>query len=134
MNYTFFIILMARWESQNTATDLIEQAPENPWTIPGIVLWIFLIIQILAFPILGAVIERLLWGTSSNGQRSLSEGTSEAAVRLVGFTKQYRPTWFARNIVSRLTRKRKETVVAVKDLNMTVLRGQIMVLLGANGR
>ncbi|KAL9117183.1 MAG: hypothetical protein Q9187_006284, partial [Circinaria calcarea] len=133
MNYTFFIILMARWESQNTATDLIKQAPENPWTTPGIVLWIFLIIQIFAFPILGAIIERLLWGTSSNGQRSLSEGTSEAAVRLTGFTKQYRPTWFARNIVSRLTRKRKETVVAVKDLSMTVLRGQIMVLLGANG-
>lgn len=125
---------MARWETQNTATNLVKSAPDNPWTIPGIVLWIFSLIQIFAYPVLGGIIERSLWGTSSIGKRRVSEGTSEVAVRLVGFTKQYKPTWFARNITSRLTRKKKETVIAVKDLNMTVLRGQIMVLLGANGR
>ena len=131
MNYTFFIILMARWEQQNTATNLVKSAPQNPWTLPGIVLWIFLIFQIIVLPILAAAVERSLWGIG--GQRIISQGDARAAVQLTGFTKHYKPNWFARVILSKVTKKVKDTVVAVNDLNLTVLPGQIMVLLGANG-
>lgn len=133
MNYTYFTILMARFESKNVATNLLKPGPESPWSTPGIVLWIFLIIQIIAFPILGAVVERLLWGTT-NTQRVLSQGESGAAVQLTGFTKHFEPSWFNRSIQSRLGGKKKETVVAVDDFNLAVLPGQITVLLGANGR
>ena len=133
MNYTFFTILMARFETKNTGTNLLKAGPDSPWKLPGIILWIFLVIQIFVFPILGAVVERLLWGTT-NTQRVLSQGESGVAVQLIGFTKHYKPNWFSRNVTSRLGGKTKDTVVAAHDINLTVLPGQIMVLLGANGR
>ena len=133
MNYTFFTILMARWERQNEGTNLLKAAPENPSTLPGIAFFVFSIIQILVFPFLGAIVERVLYGTASNGRQfsSRTEG-SKAAVQLSNFTKCYRPSWWARNIATRFG-KRKETVVAVEALNLTIPQGQIMVLLGANG-
>ena len=133
MNYTFFTILMARWERQDVPTNLVKAAPQNPSRLPGIAMFIFAIIHILAFPILGAIIERTLYGTASKG-RHLSSGMqgSDAAVQLSGFTKRYKPSWWARNIATKFG-KRKETVVAVDNLNLTIPQGQIMVLLGANG-
>ena len=133
MNYTFFTVLMARWERQREGTNLVKAAPENPSTLPGIAFFVFSIIQILVFPVLGAAVERTLYGTASRG-RQLSSGTedSQAAVQLTDFSKCYKPSWWARNIATRFG-KRKETVVAVDALNLTIPQGQIMVLLGANG-
>ncbi|KAL8757044.1 MAG: hypothetical protein Q9184_004312 [Pyrenodesmia sp. 2 TL-2023] len=133
MNYTFFTILMARWERQNLPTDLTQAAPENPSTLPGIVFFIFLIIQIIAFPVLGALVENYLYGTQSKGRHMLKGNeTTPDAVRLEGFTKQYKPSWWARNIATKFG-KRKETVTAVNNLDLVIPRGQIMVLLGSNG-
>lgn len=134
MNYVYFIILMARWERKNIGTNLLKPAPENPWTIPGIVLGVFLIIQILVFPILGALVERALYGTASKGRIVTADGeNSTTAVELTSFSKVYRPTWFQRH-VGPLFGRRKDAVVAVDELNLTVMKGQIMVLLGSNGR
>ena len=133
MNYTFFTILMARWERQNIGTNLVKAAPQNPSTLPGIAFWIFAIVQTLVFPFLGAIVERKLYGTASKG-RQLSTGSerSDAAVRLSGFTKCYQPSWWSRKIATRFG-KQKETVTAVDRLDLTISQGQIMVLLGANG-
>jgi ABC-type multidrug transport system ATPase subunit len=57
---------------------------------------------------------------------------ADAAVELTGFTKRYAPSWWARNVARRFG-KVKETVTAVDHLDLKVPRGQIMVLLGANG-
>lgn len=132
MNYTYFIILMARFEAQNLGTSLTKSAPENPWSVSGIVLWIFLIVQIVVYPVLAAIIERKLWGTASSGRRLLNSD-APAAVELSSFTKIYKPNWFTQTFGFLIKRKKKETVVAVNDLSLTVLPGQIMVLLGANG-
>ena len=134
MNYTYFIVLMARWERQDTATNLLKSAPDNPWSLSGIVLFIFLIAQILIYPVLGAIVERVLWGTTSSGRRLLSDEGSHAAVEMVGFSKYYYPSWFARSVAPVFGKKKKEIVKAVNDLTLKVLPGQIMVLLGANGR
>lgn len=133
MNYTFFTVLMARWERQDVGTNLVKAAPQNPSTLPGVAFFVFSIIQILVFPVLGAIVESTLYGTASKG-RQLSSGNevSKAAVQLSDFTKCYTPSWWARNIATRFG-KRKETVVAVDALNLTIPQGQIMVLLGANG-
>ena len=124
---------MARWEAQDSATDLVKAPPEGSFSTPGIVFWIFLIIQTLAYPILGGLVERALYGTAS-GQRRLSRpGTGEATVEVRSFGKHYTPSWFNRNVASRLGAKKKETVIAVQDLNLKALPGQLVVLLGANG-
>ncbi|KAL8852433.1 MAG: hypothetical protein Q9221_002663 [Calogaya cf. arnoldii] len=133
MNYTFMIILMARWERQNVATNLTGAAPENPSTLPAIAHFIFAVIQIVLFPILGALIENCLYGTRSKGRRLLkSDETTQDAVRLGGFTKRYEPSWWARNVATKFGKK-KETVVAVNGLDLVIPKGQIMVLLGSNG-
>ena len=133
INYIFFTILMARWERKNFPTDLGKAAPENPSTLPGIVFFIFFIIQILVFPMLAALIERILYGTASRGRKLMAtDEDSDAAVDLCGFTKRYRPSWWARNIATCFG-KRKDTVTAVDNLDLTMLRGQITVLLGSNG-
>ena len=133
MNYTFFTVLMARWEQKNTATDLRKPAPENPSTLPGIVFFIFFIVQIVLFPLLAAIVERIMYGTASPGRKLMAtDDNSDAAVELSGFTKRYNPSWWARNIATRFG-KRKENVVAVDSLDLTMPRGQITVLLGSNG-
>ncbi|KAL8691945.1 MAG: hypothetical protein Q9218_002927 [Villophora microphyllina] len=133
MNYTFFTILMARFEHQNRPTNLTEAAPDNPSRLPAIVFFVFTVVQILVFPLLGAIIENYLYGTRSKGRRLLKEeATTQEAVRLDRYTKEYRPSWWARNVATRFG-KRKEIVVAVNNLDLIVPKGQIMVLLGSNG-
>lgn len=135
-NYVFFIKLMARFERQKMATDLTQAAPQNPWALPGIVLWVFLIIQIFVYPLLGAMLERYLFGTASKGRSVVGHGSEVGSyletVQLQNFTKHYTPNWFRRQF-SGLTKTPKATVVAVNDLTLSARKGQILVLLGANG-
>lgn len=135
-NYVFFIVFMARYERQDLATDLVRSAPDNPWGLPGIALWVFLIVQIFAYPLLGAVVERSLYGTASNGRsvvESLDHSSrSSETVHLENFTKHYRPNWFRRRAAF-FTKTPKATVIAVNDLTFSARKGQICVLLGANG-
>jgi ATP-binding cassette subfamily A (ABC1) protein 3 len=143
-NYVFFITFMARYERLDSATDLVKAAPANPWTFPGIGLWVFLIVQIFVYPLLGALVERSLYGTASKGRTVVGQNLEHAAgadershtafdtVQLQGFTKHYRPNWFRRRFAF-FTKTPKATVVAVNDLTLNMSKGQIFVLLGANG-
>ncbi|TGO24720.1 hypothetical protein BPAE_0096g00260 [Botrytis paeoniae] len=141
-NYVFFLVFMARFERQNIGANLVQAAPNNPWSLPGIALWVFLIIQIFVYPILGALVERSLFGTTSKGRSVVGQGSEKHAqslgsntletVRLENFTKNYRPNWF-RMKTAGFTKIPTATVVAVNDLSLTASKGQILVLLGANG-
>ncbi|KEF63673.1 ATPase [Exophiala aquamarina CBS 119918] len=131
MNYVYFTIFMARWERQDLATNLVKKAPENTSSLPGIALWIFSIIQIIVFPIIGAYVERTLYGTASKSRKT-TFSDSITAVSLEGFTKEYRPSQLAR-LRSILSRRSPKTVLAVDTLSLKAAKGQIMVLLGANG-
>ena len=132
MNYTYFIILMARFEAQDTGTNMTKAAPENTWSVTGIAFWVLLVIQIVVYPILAVIVERVLWGTTS-GDRHLSPSESGAAVELQNFSKHFRPTWFQRNILPIFKKGKKDTVIAVDDLSLSVRDRQITLLLGANG-
>ncbi|KAL8805769.1 MAG: hypothetical protein Q9200_005301 [Gallowayella weberi] len=110
-----------------------QAAPENPSTLPAIVFYVFTIIQIFVFPILGALVENYFYGTHSKGRHLLKgDETTQAAVRLDGFTKRYEPSWWAKNVATKFGKK-KETVIAVNSLDLVIPKGQIMVLLGSNG-
>ncbi|KAG4437747.1 hypothetical protein IFR05_006781 [Cadophora sp. M221] len=136
-NYIFFLTFMARYERREMATNLLKAAPRNPWTLPGIALWVFLVIQIFAYPILGAMVERYLYGTASKGRSVVpglgSDGVSSSeTVQLDNFTKHYQPNWFRRKLAG-ITKTPAASVVAVDKLTLNARKGQICVLLGANG-
>jgi ABC-type multidrug transport system ATPase subunit len=131
MNYVFLAVFMARWERQNQPTNLVHAAPDNPWTIPGIALWVLLIVQIMVYPVLAAFVERMLYGTASSSREITALGNS-SALTIDGFSKEYKPSWFHRNVAKRFGSKR-QSVFAVNNLSLDVVKGEIMVLLGANG-
>ncbi|KAF7554007.1 hypothetical protein G7Z17_g3206 [Cylindrodendrum hubeiense] len=134
--YVFFTTNMARFEKLGRPTNLIEIAPDSPWKIPGIVIWIFLIIQIFAYPLLGAIIENALYGNSTKGRKILLRqdevsSMGHNAVQLQQFSKTYNPGFLSR-LFNRGAAK-KVPVKAVDELSFNVGRGQIVALLGANG-
>ncbi|KAF9875972.1 ABC transporter [Colletotrichum karsti] len=134
-NYVYFITYMARYERDDSPADLTKVPPGSPWNLTGIVLWVFLIIQIFAYPLLGAVLESKLHGTTTKG-RNIVYGPSgsqenDAAVRLEGFTKTYKPSALRR--MFSFISPPPEPVFAVNSLTLDVRRGQILALLGANG-
>ena len=131
MNYVFFIITMARFERQELGMNLIKAAPQHTSSLPGIAFWIFSIIQIIAYPILGALLEGTLYGTASKS-RTTQMSTSDVAISIEGFSKQYQPRWMTR-LSCKLLRRPLKTVLAVDNLNLVARRGEIMVYLGANG-
>lgn len=134
MNYTLFIIYMAYWQQQNLPVDLMKGPPTAPWSLPGYVFFIFVALQFLLYPLIGAVIERSLYGTASKARNMRYDtGAVSQTVTISGLSKHYLPSWFYRNISSRFSKNKKETVVAVDDLNLSILPGEIHVLLGANG-
>jgi ATP-binding cassette, subfamily A (ABC1), member 3 len=138
-NYVFFLIILARYEQQKLPTDLLRGAPNN-WHLPGIVLWVFFIISIFVFPMLGILIERRVHGTTSKGRtvatsRPVSEseaapetqGTVHSTVELRNFSKHYRPSWIKRH-TNFFRKVPVSTVIAVNDLTLTAAKGQILVL------
>lgn len=135
MNYVWFITCVARWERTPQPANLVKSPPDYndiTWTLPGIAFWIFCIIQILAYPVLGALVERWLYGTVSKERKTVTS-SPEHSIILSSFSKHWTPSWFRTNVLARIGIKPPETIRAVNDFSMKARRGQIMVLLGANG-
>ncbi|KAJ2972388.1 hypothetical protein NUW58_g9195 [Xylaria curta] len=134
-NFVWYMTWIARWERQELPANLTQTPPENPWDLPGIVFWIFLIIQIIVYPVLGAYLERVFHGTTTQGRTILRDQAAATApteaVRLEGFSKIYKPSPL-RRLFSFISKPR-DPVVAVDNLTMSAGRGQILALLGANG-
>lgn len=134
MNFVLFIIYMAYWQQKDLPAMLSESCPSAPWRLPGYAFFIFSIIQFLVYPIIGAIVERTLYGTASKARNMKYSGESSSeTVRIEGLSKRYEPTWAAKNIWRWFGKKISETVVAVDDLDMVIRKGELSVLLGANG-
>ena len=133
MTFLLFIIYMAHFQSISVGADLLDGPPGADWNVSGIVLFIFLIVQTLAYPIVGALIERWLHGTKSKTRKLHpdSAGGNRALV-LSNFSKHFVPGKIQRRLPE-VFGQIKETVIAVQDLSLEILKGQIVVLLGANG-
>lgn len=133
VTYTLSIVYFARFERAGVPINLSAAGPNNPWTIHGSVFFVFFAIQIIAFPILGALVERGLYGTVSKARKvSTNQNDSPYAIRLMGFSKHFIPSRW-RRVWAKVRRQQPKTVFAVNDVTLDVLRGQILVLLGANG-
>lgn len=131
MTFVFHMIWMARYEHKQISPNLIKGAPDTPWRLPGLVFWIFMLIQIFVYPVLAALVERSMHYSSSHG-RNITYSDSAQPVVLANFTKNYRPNWWFR-IIAPLFGVQKSTVKAVNNVSIAPMKGQIMVLVGANG-
>jgi ATP-binding cassette, subfamily A (ABC1), member 3 len=134
MNYVLFIIYMAYWQQQGEAAHLSQGPPTAPWHTPGYLFFVFCAIQIVAYPIIGALLERTLYGTASKARKlRYNDSQTTETVKLTNLSKTYPLNWWERKISSRFTKNPKQPVHAVNAINVSVLRGQIAILLGANG-
>ena len=134
--YVYFINFQAHFERLHIPANLAQNPPHSSWELPGIVLWIFLIIHIFVYPLLGALIEKNFYGTTTKGRKiyfgqSEEPSLGEHPLQLQNFTKIYPPSTMSRIFASKS--KPAESVVAVSNLNLNIGRGQIVALLGANG-
>jgi ABC-type multidrug transport system ATPase subunit len=135
INYVFFIIWIARYERQLIGANLVQGAPDyndHQWTTPGIVFWIFAIIHTFVYPVLAALVERALFGTVS-ADRKTTTSSPDHNIILTNFSKHWTPSWIRRKVLPKIGIKPPETVIAVDDFSIKARKGQIMVLLGANG-
>ncbi|KAM0556917.1 hypothetical protein ACHAPJ_005592 [Fusarium lateritium] len=138
--FVFFISNMARFEEKELPTNLLKVAPGSPSALPGIAIWVFLIVQIFAYPLIGFFIEHALYSNDTPGRQILLKEADvdkleNNAVQLRQFSKVYRPNIFSR-IFHRVFHRgsnKKQPVTAVDALNLDIGHGQIMALLGANG-
>ncbi|KAK1705306.1 ABC transporter [Colletotrichum acutatum] len=131
--FVFFIRSMARFEGEGQPMNLLKTSPGSNSTLPGIVIWIFLILQFIIYPLLAAYVERQIHGVGSES-RKIYKGDGvqpREAVVINGLTKVYHPSLF-RRLFSFISKPHAPTV-AVDRLNLTAKRGQILALLGANG-
>lgn len=131
--FVFFLCTISHFEEERRAGNLTENPPNSSWQIPAIAFMVFLIIQIFVYPLIGALIERNFYGTSTKGRQVIVNDPSslgDNAVQLQDFSKTYTP-----NIFSRLWPfgPKAQTVHAVSGLSLNAGRGQIVALLGANG-
>lgn len=131
MTFVFHMIWMARYENKQIYTNLVEAAPGTPWRVPGIAFWILMIIQTIVYPFLAAYVERTLYHTGSHGRKTIYDDSAQPVI-LSNFTKHYQPNWFFRTIAP-LFGVKKTAVQAVNDMSVAPMKGQVMVLVGANG-
>ena len=133
-NYTYFLSFLSYWELTGNPAVLAKSAPTSDDATPsftqtGSTFWCFLIIQIILYPLLGALIERLRFSTQSSSRSlDLKNHKSESTVHLAKFSKIYQ-----QNMLLRLFSKKKPDVQAVQDVSFDARQGQILTLLGPNG-
>jgi ATP-binding cassette, subfamily A (ABC1), member 3 len=92
-NYTYMILSIARFEQDNRKANLLQGPPVIPmksiWSIQGYLLFVFLLLQIVFYPLAAAVVERALYGTASTNRKVLAEKSDDAiaTVQLRNFSK-----------------------------------------------
>lgn len=126
-NFVFMSVLLGRFEKERQGASLLRAPPNQKSNLPGIALFVFLVVQAIGYVILGALVEKWLYGTGGGNHKPTTNPVN--AVELRGFTKRYVPS-FIGNILSG---GKKETVTAVDRLDLDIRQGQVLVLLGANG-
>ena len=123
--YTFFQIEISYLERSLRPYPL-----QNPdlWEarLDGYYYFIFLAVQIVLYPLLAFLIQWSMYSTPVRCRKPLV-ATDNSALRIVHFTKVFQP-----NLWGRIFGQSKP-FKAVDDLNLSLSRGHVVALLGANG-
>ncbi|KAK4672444.1 hypothetical protein QC763_103150 [Podospora pseudopauciseta] len=143
MNYIFSLSHMAKFaytaQPVNMSQAILTIPQEwNGQPIPGgnyqvalWTFWVFLVIQIMVYPILAIITERIMHGTNFKN-RTLSETADDptVAIRATGLTKVYSGSWIRRLFGCG---QRGKTFKALDGVDLIAPKNQILCLLGVNG-
>ena len=138
MNFMFMVAYYCRYEMQGLPIDLLKappstQAQQVTSALPAVAIWIFLIVQIVGYPILAVVLEQRVHGISF-ARRTFSPSATEAgqtvALQTSGLSKTYLAPWHKRLFSCGGQSSR---VLALQGLDLVTQKRQILCLLGANG-
>jgi ATP-binding cassette, subfamily A (ABC1), member 3 len=137
MNFVFVLAAYAGYEMQQWPVDLLHGPPSNghiaiyPPQLMPVLYWVFLIVQIIVYPILAVLVDRYRH-LSRFRHRSFDTGAeatqSATAFQTSGLGKTYFMPWYKTCCGSD-----SAEVVAVEDLDLVGYKRQILCLLGANG-
>ncbi|KAI4190445.1 MAG: hypothetical protein LQ346_004915 [Caloplaca aetnensis] len=126
--YTSFMIQLARYENRLRAIDLSANLPYSSWGLPGYLYFVFMAIQVVLYPILAAIVQWVLYGTSLHAHGELRHDSKGLGLKIVNLSKSFRPfSW--RSTV----RGQSTAIKAVDNLSLSLSHGHIVALLGANG-
>ena len=122
--FVYFLINVASFEQDGDPLRISEQAPNNAfWSLPSYTFLAFIVIHIVAYPILGAIVEQLLHRKSSRSRNLRpSKDLAGNAIQIRNFSKHYNGAL-----------RKRDRITAVKDLSLDIHAGSLTVLLGANG-
>ncbi|KAK4160939.1 putative ABC transporter [Cladorrhinum sp. PSN259] len=143
MNYMFVLSHMAKFAFVNWGVNLTalgidmslipkefrQHIPGGPYRVAVWTFWVFLIIQIIFYPFLCILAEKLIHGINFKGRTLSADSSSNSsdttvAIRATGLTKVYTGwSWFGR----------KKPFNAVDGLDLIAQKNQILCLLGVNG-
>ncbi|EWZ02899.1 hypothetical protein FOYG_02113 [Fusarium oxysporum NRRL 32931] len=131
----FFVISIAKHEAEGRPLNLLKAPPDSDSQLPPVILWIFMIIQLIVYPVIATFLERVLHGVTAESRTVFKGGPSQPpprdAVTITGLAKVYEPSSI-RRLFSFIIKPRAPTV-AVNNLSFSFKHGQIVALLGANG-
>ncbi|KAK0618479.1 hypothetical protein B0T17DRAFT_619068 [Bombardia bombarda] len=142
MNYIFSLSHMARFALGNLPVDMTSthivipddsRLSDQTYFVSIYLYWIFLIIQILVYPILTIIVERGFHGLSFKGRTMASTGEagpSDVAIRTTGLSKIYQMAWH-KNLLC--FGKRDSGFKALDGVDLVSQKHQILCLLGVNG-
>ena len=122
--FVYFLINVACFEQDGHPLHIATPTPNNMyWSVPAYVFIGCIVLQIIAYPMLGAIIESWLHRTSSRSRHVRSGMDMDGnAIRLRNFSKQYKGAL-----------RERDRTKAVNDLCLDIHAGSLTVLLGANG-
>lgn len=122
--FVYFMINVASFEQHGNPLDIAEPTPNNfYWSVPAYAFIGCIMLHIVAYPILGAILERWLHGKSSRSRHlKASRDMAGNAIRIRNFSKTHKMAF-----------RERDRIKAVKNLSLDIHTGSLTVLLGANG-
>ena len=131
VTYTSFTIYLAGFEENLEPANLSYAAPDSSMRISGYVYFVCLVAQLVVYSMLSVFVQWFFYSTSQQSRKQLDAGST--AFQISNVSKHFVPTRLHRVLSTAGLSSRSEVVKAVDQVSLSALRGNIVVLLGANG-
>jgi ABC-type transport system involved in cytochrome c biogenesis ATPase subunit len=136
MNYIFVLYHLTRFALLERDIDMTtgrvpkgDDEPQERYDIATWVFFLFLILQIIFYPLLAVLAERFMHGINFKGRKIVHDQEMSSAVDVVGLTKLYPTSWWQKALFWRPATGFK----ALDGLDLVAQKRQILCLLGVNG-